>query len=276
MKKYFLLCAAALCMTSCLNDDDNGTIPDDGLRVVTFEDSSVPSVKGFWSSLIDDPQYGGPLLYQNYNPEDWTYDTEYSWADPNTKLASEIPWVNFYGSMTRSFGSGGVAISNYRQEDIKSATYEKQLAVPFSESNNSNFAVVYQGTTDEQYLPSIHFSDSKARLIRGMYITLTSYTQNSIFNGDEYTTPFDAKDNYTITFIGYNGSDEPKKVNYVINVNNAHDLLAGWIPVDLSILGKVTEIKFLVDSSKKNDYGIATPTYFAFDNVYVQLNPGEY
>ena len=107
MKKYFLLCAAALCMTSCLNDDDNGTIPDDGLRVVTFEDSSVPSVRGFWTSLIDDPQYGGPLLYQNYNPEDWTYDTEYSWADPNTKLASEYEDALFQfrrSSFERRFG----------------------------------------------------------------------------------------------------------------------------------------------------------------------------
>ena len=172
MKKYFLLCAAALCMTSCLNDDDETPVKDDGLRVVTFEDATVPSVGNYWTSLVDDPQYSGPLLYQNYNPENWTYDTEYSWKDPNTQLFSEIPWVNFYGSMTRSFSSGGVAISNYRNESISSATFEKQLTIPFTENNNTNFAVVYQGTQEVQYLPSIRFADDKARLIPGMYITL--------------------------------------------------------------------------------------------------------
>lgn len=276
MKKYLWLCAAALCFTSCLNDDDETPVKDDGLRVVTFEDASVPSVGNYWTSLVDDPQYGGPLLYQNYNPENWTYDTEYSWKDPNTQLFSEIPWVNFYGSMTRSFSSGGVAISNYRNESISSATFEKQLTIPFTENNNTNFAVVYQGTQEVQYLPSIRFADDKARLIPGMYITLTSYTQNSIINGDEYTTPFDAKDQYTITFIGYNGSTETTRVNVVLNVNNIQQLMTGWYGIDLSSLGKVTEIKFLIDSTKKNDYGISTPTYFAFDNVYVQLNKGEY
>lgn len=279
MKKYFLLCAAALCMTSCLNDDDETPVKDDGLRVVTFEDATVPSVGNFWTSLVDDPQYDGPLLYQNFNSENYTYDTDYSWKDPNTHLYSEIPWVKFNYSPypTRSFGSGGVAISNYRNEDISSATFKEQLTIPFTENNNANFAVVYQGNPENvEYLPSIRFEDNKARLIPGMYITLTSYTQNSIINGDTYTTPFDAKDQYTITFIGYNGSTETTRVNVVLNVNNIQQLMTGWYGIDLSSLGKVTEVKFLIDSTKKNDYGISTPTYFAFDNVYVQLNKGEY
>jgi hypothetical protein len=84
MKKHLFFVAAAFvtmaAFTSCSEVDNPGT-PTGQIRVLTFEDSDWKAGKNYigqqsWTSLIDNPQYGGALLY----PED-DEATIYQWAD---------------------------------------------------------------------------------------------------------------------------------------------------------------------------------------------------
>ena len=56
-------------------------------NVKVKENTAVLTFEGeYWDALIDDPQYGGPLLYG-----DMVTGTDYSWHDQdNTELASEL------------------------------------------------------------------------------------------------------------------------------------------------------------------------------------------
>ena len=81
-----------------------------------------------WSSLIDSPQYNGPLLYPN------SEENVYNWHDEgNTELASRL--VNAYGD--GNFWTGGMAVSDYVDTDLGNGDFNHQLAV-FSRDGDGN------------------------------------------------------------------------------------------------------------------------------------------
>ena len=179
MKKYLLACAVlALGMatfTSCSDDDED-------VRTLGFEGGS-------WASLIDEPQYGGTLLYGDGG----TTPVSYSWSDANSKLSSSLTaaWGGLYG-----YSEGGVAISNYVDADIENhATYNYQLAVPKS-NGSSNFAVVYAPA-------SISFSDGVARVIKSMDVSPTTYQLGVTKYGDGYAESQAESGNLTVSITGY-------------------------------------------------------------------------
>ena len=66
LRNLLVIALVATAFASCKDDD-----PMPEVNVVTFEES-------YWSSLIDSPQYMGPLLYG---------DGTYNWEDANTTLS---------------------------------------------------------------------------------------------------------------------------------------------------------------------------------------------
>ncbi|MBO4536280.1 MAG: hypothetical protein J5702_03635, partial [Bacteroidales bacterium] len=93
------------------------------LRVLTFEDADYrgPIKTGtYFSSKVDDPQYGGPQLYG---------EQQYCWEDIyNTFLCGT---VQPYDPKTWSggFSGGGMAISHYGNSTLEGADYTRQLEV---------------------------------------------------------------------------------------------------------------------------------------------------
>ena len=89
MRKFFTL--AALCLAAlCANAQDEAGYT---IRTLTFEDADFkgddPTFGGekSWSSLIDEPQYGGPMLYgtgAGFSSE----EEAYKWTDENNTLLS--------------------------------------------------------------------------------------------------------------------------------------------------------------------------------------------
>ena len=101
------------------------------LRVLTFEDADYKGGTNFagghdWTSLIDDPQYGGPLLYGEGSGFS-SLEEAYTWTDTsNTELRSTL--CNGYNSWC--YWSGGHAVSNYASGDIAAyGGYTTQLTV---------------------------------------------------------------------------------------------------------------------------------------------------
>ncbi|MDE5709081.1 MAG: DUF4465 domain-containing protein [Alistipes sp.] len=277
MKKIFRLLPFALLgltFAACNDDDDNNTpIPEpEELRVLTFEDADYKGTdngnKGFsdWSSLIDDPQYGGSLLYPS--TEEWLYN----WNDENnTFLASEL--TNNYGDY--QFWGGGHAVSNYTDTDLANGDFNHQLAVYAAGGHNGskNFCIqnghVEEGDTYSK-LPSIYFTDDTARIIDHMWVMNTTYVVNAIVNGDGQSPAFGDEDYLKAIAIGI-GADGQETGRCEIMLAEGTDYLKEWTKWDLSSLGEVVKIEFNIEGTKKNDYGLTTPAYFAYDDVAVRF-----
>lgn len=260
-----MMCGLAVFTSCSVNDNEVILHPT---AVLTFEDKDWAGSTNYlgeqsWSSLIDNPQYGGELMY----PEDEDA-TIYQWDDKgNTNLAHEF--TNGYFDL--AYWGGGQAISNYIEQDISSASYTKQLAIPAAAGHNGskNFCVhngyaSYPGAP----LPSLYFSDNVARVIDHMYVINTSYALNDMTN--QYSTFKIGEDWFKIIATGY---DANGKVTGTAEFYLAKDgdFVTEWTKFDLTSLGKVLKVEFNMDGSCQNDWGLSTPAYFAYDDVAVQL-----
>lgn len=244
--------AAAMLAASC----QKTTEPDPIKVTLSFEGD-------YWNALIDSPQYGGKLLYGEPTA-DYSYSgTDYSWYDQgNTELASEL--CESYGS--KIYWNGGHAISDYVGQ-APTADYTLQLAIPLESGHDGskNFCVhngfisEYSSTTGYFY-----FKDGSEHIVESMYVTNTSYylgTVEALAGSTDWTkvtaTGYDKEGNVTGTSEFYL-TENGKSINE-------------WIRWDLTSLGATMKVVFNITSSIQNEYGMAAPAYFAYDDVTVQL-----
>ena len=249
---------------------------EEGIRTLTFEDADYKGTtenyagKLDWSSLIDDPQYNGPMLYPQDFDED-EGDILYYWYDEgNTEVYSEL--TNAYGD--GAFWAGGIAISNYVDADLTHGDNTHQLAVPAS-NGSQNFAVVYcnSNSTISPYNPQTTLSimDGKLHVIESMMIAPTLYQLATAKNGNGYAHALTGSDDYlTLTIHGMQGDEA--KTSLTIDIARAGQFLEDWTTIDLTALGEVDGLMFTMDSNDAS-YGYANqPTYFAFDNMKVRFD----
>ena len=248
------------------------------VRVLTFEDSDyVGPIKmaNYWSSKIDEPQYGGPILYG----DGCRWEDEY-----NTYLCG---LVTPYDADTWSggFSGGGIAISNYGGGELKEGNYKIQLeryvpglekAVRQGVGNNKsdNFAVVYDGGAWGTNPAALTMKDGEPRVILSAYITNTTYTLNSLVNGDGYNPPM-AKDGFfKIVATGYVGDEVTGSAEFFL-AKGEYNFVTDWIKWDLSKLGAVDKVVFSLVASEDQygTYGLNTPAYFAIDDISVRYYP---
>ena len=236
------------------------------LRVLTFEDEDYKGSEGagYWSSLIDSQEYGGPLLYGDYDYCD------YDWYDEgNTSLSSGI--VESYGM--KVFWNGGSAVSNYTLDDIKRGDYTRQLSV-LPQSNgkggrngSDNFCICFTGTGSST---PMMFYDGEERVIDHMYVTSTVYLLNSMIYGDGFSKPLGDDGWFAVTATGYD-LDEEKTGEATIYLYRNGKFVNEWVKWDLSSLGKVLYVEFRCTGSDSGQWGLNTPGYFAFDDVAVRV-----
>lgn len=74
--------------TSAFAAETTSKEADYELRVLTFEDEDYQNdVSNYWSSLVDNPQYGGKLLYGDSGTGVTSEEEAYKWTDAgNTEL----------------------------------------------------------------------------------------------------------------------------------------------------------------------------------------------
>jgi len=247
------------------------------VRTLTFEDPDYDAPANFigkysWSSLVDDAQYGGTLLYG-------ANSAAYSWYDENnTYLASEL--TDSYGD--GKFWGGGQAISNYVDTVLANGDYTKQLEVCYIDpktgkgghNGSDNFCVDFgyhdnSGYTSEK-IPYFYFADGKARVVKSMYVTLTTYLANSLVNGSGFSPKATENDYVKIIARAYDGNGEKTdRTSEFFLLQTGLKYTDSWSEWDLSSLGKVSKIDFNITGSFDNGYGLSIPAYFAYDDVAV-------
>lgn len=282
MKKISLCAIFALVfvMVGCNNDEPVNENPQEELAVLTFEDADVQFdsylIDGCgktitcWSDLIDDVQYGGALLYNDYSY------TGYRWHDAgNTELASGI----IDGGV---FWNGGHALSSYYTDDCTTTTYEKQLEVMVGSvgcagnKGSKNFAV-QNGYVDESssksVAPGFYFADGVERVVKSMYVVNTAYVYNSLRNGDAFSPAATATTWYKITATGYNAAGSVTGESEFFLCYGAENIVDEWTLWNLEELGKVAKVVFNLSASDDlvGQFGLTVPAYFAYDDVTVVL-----
>ena len=166
-----------------------------------------------------------------------------------------------YGGMY-GFAEGGIAISNYIDENISEArSYTDQLAVPVS-NGSKNFAIVYCDA-------ALYFADNQAHVVKSMDVIGTTYLLGVIKNGDGYAKAMVDKGDYVnVVVTGYNGNAVTG--TKIISLAKDGGFVTNWMTVDMSDLGKVDVLAFTMESNDVSAYGMKAPKYFAFDNVVIK------
>ena len=260
------------------------------LRVLTFEDADYKGGTNFaggtdWSSLIDDPQYGGKLLYGESGAGVDSEEKAYTWTDTdNTELTSML--CHGYGSWC--YWSGGHAVSNYATGDIADygghttqlTVYKKGVSgltrTGGGHNGSDNFAVHYGYMDGSQYnmtevLPSISFADGVSRIIDSMYVTNTTYALNCYIDGNGLTAKIGPDDWVKLVATGYDDAGVKTGETSIYLCNGPDNIVMDWTKWDLSVLGKVAKVEFNVTGSSDNGYGFSQPAYFAYDDVVVRF-----
>ena len=289
-KRIFSLLLALVMAVSLLPVSAFAEGEDYDLRVLTFEDTDYKGGTNFaggnnWSSLIDDPQYGGKLLYGSGAGVS-SADEAYQWTDTNNTWLHNI-LSEGYGSWC--YWSGGHAISNYNTGDIADYSgFNTQLTVykkgvsglsrtGGGHNGSNNFAVHYGYADNSGYglgadaLPALTFADGPERVIDHMYVTNTTYALNCYIDGNGLTAKIGPDDWVKLVATGYDTKGAKTGETVIYLCNGPDNIVMDWTKWDLSGLGKVAKVTFNVTGSSDNGYGFSQPAYFAYDDVAVRF-----
>ena len=289
-KRIFSLLLALVMAVSLLPVSAFAEGEDYDLRVLTFEDTDYKGGTNFaggndWSSLIDDPQYGGKLLYGSSGAGVYSEDEAYQWTDTgNTGLKHIFP----YNYNAYCYWGGGHAISNYSTGDIETyGGFETQLTVykkgvsglshtGGGHNGSDNFAVHYGYMDGSQFnktenLPALTFADGSEHVIDHMYVNTTTYLLNCLVNGNGLTAKIGPDDWVNLVATGYDTKGAKTGETGIYLCNGPDNIVMDWTKWDLSSLGKVNSVMFNVTGSSDNGYGFSQPAYFAYDDVAVRF-----
>lgn len=286
MKKLFTLLAACLGMVSA-QAQGNYVV-----KTLTFEDKDYVSEaqnylgKKDWSSLIDNTQYGGDLLYgENHGDPKADYSTvNYKWYDEgNTYLYSELP--ENWGS--KMYWGGGHAVSNYWDGNLNNGDYNHQLSVyvPNTTSNgrgghghngSDNFCVHYGYRDNSGYsadnLPFFKFGNGGEYTIEGMWINNTTYFVNGVTNGNGLTNALGDKDYVMIEATGYDKNNTVTGTARQRLAFGKNFCIKDWTYWNMKSLKTPNRVEFNIVGTSNNGYGFSQPTYFCYDDVQVRIS----
>lgn len=264
-------------MTSITGEMKMVTISVKAVEAAAFQIRTLTFEGDYWNALIDNPQYGGKLLYG----ESGMGPADYHWNDEgNTFLAHDMP-LN-YG--TTCYWGGGHAISNYIEMDLADGDYLHQLSVYYQDpvtgfgghNGSENFCVHFGYIDDSGFnmtenLPSIYFMDGTVRVVDHMYVMWTTYLANCVSNGNGLTAPL-APDGYVkIIATGYDAEGNKVEPELEFFIAGSEGNIQEWTKWDLSPLGKVLMIEFNMAGDSDNGYGFSQPAYFCYDDVAVRF-----
>ncbi|BBO86541.1 hypothetical protein DSCO28_71070 [Desulfosarcina ovata subsp. sediminis] len=216
----------------------------------TFEDLTLAS-ESYWNGDDDGSGYGtysgftsGDNYFANYEAAAY-----YSWegfAYSNTTDTTTAGYTNQYSAIT---GGGVNGSANY--------------AVAFTYTMWGQSAQTYNGYTTGEY----------EQIVKGFYVTNTTYAYLSMRDGDGYATAFDEDDWFKLTIYALDSSYNQTGDYVEFYLAEGTELLSTWEWVDLSSLGAVYGLEFELTSSDNGAYGMNTPAYFAMDNLETSTVP---
>lgn len=179
---------------------------------------------------------------------------------------------NYYDS--EFFYWTGWAVSNVT--DKTTPGFGNQYsAIPGSGYNGSKHYVVNSAFGNNNMV--LH-NEAAGKPVSGMYITNSTYAYLSMKDGDAFAKKFGGvtgndPDYFLLTIKAYSeGNIKSDSVNFYLadyrfSNNNQDYIVKTWEWVDLSSLGNVDSLSFILSSSDNGQFGMNTPAYFCVDNM---------
>lgn len=134
--------------------------------------------------------------------------------------------------------------------------------------SSASYAVVFDTAVMEYVVDTLGGME-----IVGMYVTNNVMTRQSVLEGDDFAgEPFHEGDYFKMLVHGQAPDGSVKTLEYYLADYRSQDtaehyLVNHWEWMDLSSLGKVKRLGFSFDASRRNAYGLLTPTYAMLDNI---------
>jgi hypothetical protein len=208
----------------------------------TFDDLNL-SPESYWNGSDESGGFnsGGIYFSNNYDP---------NWAS----------WDGFaYSNITDTTTSGYIAQYN---------------AIPGTgQDDSTNYAICFVGWSS---LPAMTLE--KSGIVDGLYVTNSNYAYYSMLNGDMFAKKFGGntgsdRDWFMLTITGRDakgvttGTVDFYLADYRFEDNNNDYIVDTWRYIDLTSLGAVKTIEFVLSSSDAGDWGMNTPSLFALDTI---------
>ncbi len=186
-------------------------------------------------------------------------------------------FVNYYDTAYGGYWSRGWAYSNV--VDSTTAGMGNMYATRAGSGfNGSSNYIVAQVDVFGQVNPKVILNPAaRGKMVSGAYITNATYTAISMRDGDAFGKKFGGvtgndPDWLKITIKKWaNGTLSNDSVDFYLadfrSSNNSEDyILTQWQWVDLTSLGNVDSLTFVMSSSDVGQFGINTPLFFCMDN----------
>ena len=244
--------------------------------VIDFEDIRV-------LDYLAGPTSYGDNLYDGYANQYFGYD------DASTGLLmminEGINWTTYEPEY--NFYNGGIAISQWN--DMTSEGYFNQCSV-YSNDATTTFGG-YKGSKTfavaTGYFDRFFMGDQRSSITFGedddtectfdhFWVTNSTYTALAMKNGYGQAKKFGVGDWFKIVIEAFDKDDDPTGETiefYLADFRTATSpgIITEWTRVDLTSLGNnVHTVKFDIQSSDTDAYGMNTPGYFCFDNLTIK------
>lgn len=221
-----------------------------GNQFAATMDDNFLAPESFYNGLgKDDPSYTNPGTSSQFVSGSFAFDTE---------RHTSTWW-------------GGFALSNQTSTVFESYADQFKSAVG-SGHNSANYAVVYS-YTGANYAANVTNAADGAD-VSGFYVTNTANNVNAYVNGDGMSTApggFAKGDWFKMTVNVVKADDTTASMDYYLADYRAdneadHYYLDTWQWVDLRQFGKIKKVTFGFEGTKRNAYGLTTPTYACLDD----------
>ena len=169
------------------------------------------------------------------------------------------------------YGGFGMGFTYSSLTDTVTPGYLNNAAYTGCGVNSNAYFTVNTGGGMYGIDPEISFEDGKAYVVKECYVTNSTYAYRAIKDrndgGSNMVKEWTAEDSFTLTITGYNGETKTGQVEF--KLADGFNIVTTWEKVDLSSLGEVTTLQFVLSSTDNNDYGMVTPSYFCLDQLTV-------
>ena len=120
------------------------------------------------------------------------------------------------------------------------------------------------------------YDDEKTYYPKGMYVNIAANAYYACKNGASPARAFNQEgDSFALEVYGNDASGAKKSVSVELAGyhNGQFTALTDWTWVDLSALGAVEDLTFVLTTTDNGAYGANTPLYFAMDKLTVSDEP---
>lgn len=148
------------------------------------------------------------------------------------------------------------------------------------EANTTNSGTYGVSHVSSYNLPTVKFANDQAHIVKGFYVTNSTYAALSMRDGDGNSKKFGGilgsdPDWFKLSVFGFYNYTPTDTVHFYLadfrfDEPEKDHIIQTWQWVELGQLGYVDSLQMVLSSSDIGESGMNTPAYFCADNLYTE------